>query len=294
MEPAPASNEYQFHYTGNVQTFTAPVSGNYQLEAWGAQGGNADTITGGKGAYTSGTIHLDKGDTIYVYVGGEGMNTLKIHQHASYGHGGWNGGADSCSITLTQTANRVFGSGGGATDFRLVSGDCTDFESLKSRIMVAAGGGGAYNNSSANRAGGALNGNIGSTTGAASQTTGGYDGSNAAKVGIGQFGYASTIGCDLTAGQTGGGGGYYAGGSHKNNGSSGGGSSFISGYSGCDAISAESTENNIVHTGQAVHYSGMQFTNAVMIDGASTMPDPDGSVVTGHAGSGCARITYQE
>lgn len=294
MEPAPASNEYQFHYTGNVQTFTAPVSGNYQLEAWGAQGGNADTITGGKGAYTSGTIHLDKGDTIYVYVGGEGMNTLKIYQHASYGHGGWNGGADSCSITLTQTANRVFGSGGGATDFRLVSGDCTDFESLKSRIMVAAGGGGAYNNSSANRAGGALNGNIGSTTGAASQTTGGYDGSNAAKVGIGQFGYASTIGCDLTAGQTGGGGGYYAGGSHKNNGSSGGGSSFISGYSGCDAISAESTENNIVHTGQAVHYSGMQFTNAVMIDGASTMPDPDGSVVTGHAGSGCARITYLE
>lgn len=30
--------------------------------------------------------------------------------------------------------------GGGATDIRLVSGEWNDFESLKSRIMVAGGG----------------------------------------------------------------------------------------------------------------------------------------------------------
>ncbi len=29
-----------------------------------------------------------------------------------------------------------------------------------------------------------------------------------------------------------------------------------------------------------------------MIDGASTMTDPDGSTVTGHTGNGYAKITY--
>ena len=32
---------YDFRYTGSVEQFTAPVSGTYRLEAWGAQGGDA-------------------------------------------------------------------------------------------------------------------------------------------------------------------------------------------------------------------------------------------------------------
>ena len=31
----------EFNYTGEIQSFTAPVSGYYQLETWGAQGGDA-------------------------------------------------------------------------------------------------------------------------------------------------------------------------------------------------------------------------------------------------------------
>lgn len=104
-----------------------------------------------------------------------------------------------------------------------------------------------------------------------------------------------------------GGGGYYGGGHGVHPGSTwpggGGGSSFISGHSGCDAIKSESTENNIIHTGQSIHYSGMYFTNTVMIDGAGYnwttkkekyvgMPTHDGtSTMAGNSGNGYAKIT---
>ena len=108
----------------------------------------------------------------------------------------------------------------------------------------------------------------------------------------------------------GGGGGYYGGGGSKtannvsqaSNGA--GGSSYISGHNGCDAIKEESTEDNIIHTGQSIHYSGMHFTDTVMIDGSgykwttqkgeyTGMPSHDGTgTMKGNAGNGYARITY--
>ena len=50
-------------------------------------------------------------------------------------------------------------------------------------------------------------------------------------------------------------------------GGSGGGSSFTSGHDGCDAITEDSTETNIIHTGSPNHYSNYIFTETVMIDG---------------------------
>ena len=45
-------NTWNFDYTGGEQTFTAPVSGTYKLETWGAQGGSAnETYYGGYGGY---------------------------------------------------------------------------------------------------------------------------------------------------------------------------------------------------------------------------------------------------
>ena len=87
--------------------------------------------------------------------------------------------------------------------------------------------------------------------------------------------------------------------------SAGGGSSFISGYSGCNAISSSSTENNIVHTNQPNFYnSDYIFTSSVMIDGkgcnwstgsalncGTNQPQPDGTTSIGHLGNGYARIT---
>lgn len=78
---------YNFAYTGSIQTFTAPKTGIYQLETWGAQGGNAEDsennliARGGYGAYAVGEILLTQGETIYINVGGQngyGGGGLKI------------------------------------------------------------------------------------------------------------------------------------------------------------------------------------------------------------------------
>ena len=53
---------YDFNYEPNAQEFTAPVSGEYLIELWGAEGGGDEKASGGKGAYTKGTIHLNKDD----------------------------------------------------------------------------------------------------------------------------------------------------------------------------------------------------------------------------------------
>ena len=53
-----------FAYSGTVQTYTAPVTGTYKLEVWGAEGSV-------KGGYSSGTITLSAGKTVYIYVGGK-------------------------------------------------------------------------------------------------------------------------------------------------------------------------------------------------------------------------------
>ncbi|MDD6224249.1 MAG: hypothetical protein PUB18_04530, partial [bacterium] len=71
------------------------------------------------------------------------------------------------------------------------------------------------------------------------------------------------------------------------------------------AISEASTVDNIVHTGQSVHYSGFSFIDTVMIDGlgykwtdvvgttVTGQPTHDGtSTQTGNIGNGYAKITY--
>ena len=132
---------YDFSYTGEYQTFTAPTAGFYKFEAWGARGGKA-RINGslggnpGNGGYTSGILRLNEGDIIYVYVGGKGTDAV-VGKNSP---GGWNGGGLG---TWDNRDDETSGGGGGATDFRLVNGDWNDLNSLYSRIMVAGAGGGA-------------------------------------------------------------------------------------------------------------------------------------------------------
>src|SRR5574344_1585259 len=55
-----------YGFTDNVQQYDVLKTGYYKFEAWGAKGGGTN---GGAGAYTSGSIYLVAGTTIYVYVG---------------------------------------------------------------------------------------------------------------------------------------------------------------------------------------------------------------------------------
>lgn len=316
---------YAFNYIGDSQNFVSPCSGNYQVELWGAAGGSAyytfatnedgsrveagDLVTGGYGGYTLGNINLSNSTNFYVYVGGKGVDGKASVVSAGGYNGGGNGGA----------AYQGAGAGGGATDIRLVGGNWNDFDSLKSRIMVAGAASGTSNASNAvsGGAGGGLKGydgnlnvnNVNHTLATGGTqflggTAGGYEEDN-------YHGYPGEFGMGGDAQRYhggGGGSGYYGGGGagfiSAGVSSGAGGSSFISGHNGCDAVSEESLEDNIIHTGQSVHYSGYSFTNTVMIDGNGYnwttekgeyvgMPTFDNtSTMIGNSGNGYAKIIY--
>ena len=298
---------YNFNYTGNSQTFSVPYSGNYKIELWGAQGGGDSTA--GKGSYTTGNISLSSGINIYVYVGEAGMSgnyksdeTITNETYPTFNGGGAGGLAGGPYFANDTLYRYTYGSsGGGATDVRLAGGNWDESNSLKTRIMVAAGSAGATatnNLDNGNGVAGGLTGYTGNTMTAypdnggigATQNSGymfgkGQNGGNGPQTGGTGFGYCH--------GHHGGGGGYYGGFGGISTGGScyriggGGGSSFISGHTGCNAINSSGS-----HTGQPNHYSGYVFNNTEMIPGNLTMPNPAGGTMTGKSGNGYARITF--
>lgn len=239
-----------YNYTGSYQTFTAPKTGEYFIQLWGASGGGDHP---GNGGYTSGYIHLNVGEKLYIYVGSRGA--ISKNEDAGYNGGGAGGKGNIDSVI------NGYG-GGGATDVRLVSGDWNNSDGLKSRIMVASGGGGGYGWDNGGSGGGLTGYNTSGNKldSVASQTTTSF--------GIGQKGGDATQwGSGGAEGNCGGGGGYYGGTSSTktgddSNAGGGGGSSFISGHNGCNAIDKDG--NNISNS---VHYSGKYFYNTTMIDG---------------------------
>ena len=75
-----------FTYTGGVQTFIAPATGDYTFACRGANGGDSLTYRGGKGSVSYGTYHLEKGQAVYIYVGGRGKKATQefISQREQY------------------------------------------------------------------------------------------------------------------------------------------------------------------------------------------------------------------
>lgn len=300
----PDNTDYtnNFDYIGDSQTFTTKYDGSYKVELWGAQGGGP---YGGLGAYTSGIVGLDKNMDTYLYVGGQGQGGLTVQNYT----GGYNGGGDILSVN-DASLSKIFlwysYTGGGSTDIRINSGSWNNFESLTSRIMVSSGGGGMstqtnYSHSKGGSGGTLIGGNgetvyydVNSYGLGGTQVSGGKNAYNDENAGA--FGIGGNINGAIVTGT--GGGGYYGGGASYEVmnklglSSGGGGSSFISGYDGCDAIAENSTEDNIIHTGQSVHYSGYKFNNAVMYAGNEEMPTHDGtSTMIGNSGNGYAKIS---
>ena len=308
-----------------MQTFTAPLNTTYKIQCWGAQGGSGNrdnNCIGAKGGYTSGKLNLSKQAFIYIYVGQHPIYSYRDSLGQVFPKGYNGGGAGSSQIynNALKRYGQYGGSGGGATDIRLISSNWNDFNSLKSRIMVAAGGaGGTYRwmKQSIVEAGAGVGGGLvgfngedcdgknaghykgtGGTQTYAGNCQNSQDSINGitvkeSKLYQGGFGFGGNSSIEDQCGGTGGGGGYYGGGaSDRGHANGGGGSSFISGYTGCDAISESSIEDNIIHTGQPNHYSGYIFTNPVMIAGNATMPKPKGGTETGHAGDGYCIISW--
>lgn len=254
------SNYATYDYTGGSQTFTAPVSGIYKLEVWGAQGGSSNSNDiGGKGGYSTGNVDLSKDDTLVINIGGQG-NTPET------GNGGYNGGGNGGQ------GSTLGAGGGGATDIRFRG------TSLSHRIIVAGGGGGSgsYNNSTYKSTGGAGGGKYGANGSSyatsyngsgASDTAGGaiatYNTSVTVAPTIGTLGVGGNGGVANDFGGGGGGGGYYGGGGAVRYGSGGGGSGYCGTLANCSTL---------VGTSQFLNTSGT-------------------SMETGHAGNGYAKIT---
>ena len=283
----PSNTTYTYEFTGSESEFVPPCSGLYQIELWGAAGGISSRVTETSqnlGGYVKGIIALTENQKLYVYVG-------EMPTYSSS-----NCYEDNPNNAFNATIYGSCTGGGGATDIRLTNGDWYNFDSLKSRIMVASGAGGTHYS-------GGNNGDAGGLIGYDGEGTGVPGTGNNPHVGIGGSQTNLYFGNDLSHLTTSGGGGYYtgSGGSAAN---AGGGSSFISGHDGCDAITEDSTEENIVHTGKPFHYSGLYFTDTQIIDGRGynwttkkedyiEMPTFDGtSKMKGNSSHGYAKITF--
>jgi Glycine rich protein len=109
---AAEANAETFVFTGAVQSFPVLVSGEYSLDVFGASGGNSAHAVGGLGAEVSGDISLTAGETLTLFVGGQGQN--------GYGGGGGGGGG---FVFLGASVLAVAGGGGGGAFFLAVFPD---------------------------------------------------------------------------------------------------------------------------------------------------------------------------
>jgi len=115
------SSSNDFSFENAYYKVTAPTTGNYRFEVWGAQGGNSlddgyeRIVQGGKGAYSSGNYYLTAGQIIYVYVGSVGESS------GEYGAGG-----------------------GGASEIRTSKALTTPLTASERLIVAGGGGGGGY------------------------------------------------------------------------------------------------------------------------------------------------------
>lgn len=230
---------FNFDYTGDEQTFTAPVSGTYKLETWGAQGSNGRIrnveTNGGYGGYSIGQISISENDNIYIQIGGNSGNYK----------GGYNGGGSGNYDNINNQYFQIAGGGGGATHIASKSGLLSELENYKNNIIIVSGGGGGGANANLSN-GGSAGGYVGNNGTAEDKNTvyigiGGNQnsgGNSSWSLGYGKFGIGG-FARDLSVANherfyaSGGGAGFYGGsaGNWTTNismtGSGGGGSGYI-------------------------------------------------------------------
>ena len=177
-------------FTGGEQSYVVPPGvDQIAIQAFGAQGNGGVFVagagsTGGLGGSASGTLDTAAGQSLYVYVGGQGNSF----------NGGGSGGVGNAN-------SRAGGNGGGASDVR--AGGNT----IGARVIVAGGGGGgggqATNNGTQGNGGnggaggGDAGGNGANGLDAPTVTGGGGQGGQAG------VGGAQGVGCSFAAGTPG-------------------------------------------------------------------------------------------
>ncbi|WP_024990739.1 glycine rich domain-containing protein, partial [Segatella albensis] len=254
------------------QTFTAPISGNYKLEVWGAasgkklQNGNLRQELYGHGGYSYGYYDMQKDQTIYVSVGGKGEDG----QFESRSQGGWNGGGDG---DWDHADDEACAGGGGCTSIQknLISdGQLFHYESVRNMdVLIVAGGGGGKESSRFGYGGG----ETGCMTDASNHNnTGRYELKQATQDSGYAFGQGQSAPPDNTSYNSevpGGGGGWYGG------------------YTVIPTVS-----HTFSSAGGGSGHIGTMLTNGATIAGNQTFSSPNGDTETGHSGDGYAIISW--
>ena len=249
-----------------MQTFTAPVSGNYKLEVWGGASGkkfNNGEMTDwyACGGYSYGNYIMNRNQTIYVSVGGKGEDG----QFESRSQGGWNGGGNG---DWDHVDDDAMGGGGGCTSIQKSlkkDGQLKNYELVKNTdVLIVAGGGGSVLSGGYGYGGG----ETGCIT---NHTMGTYVDQQATQNSGYAFGLGQTVtgisnNCDVGAG----GGGWY------------GGYTIIPTQGGVGVCG-----------GGGSGHIGTMLTNGVTIAGNQSFPSPSGGTETGHSGNGYCKITWQ-
>ena len=172
------------------------MSGWYQIECWGAQGGTDSGAHAANPGYAKGNVYLDKSSITYIEIGEHGkagttQTPYNGGSKATLGNGpyGWASGGGGCSH-IAKKAGELYTYG-------------TPEEAEKYVYMVAGGSGGAADGASARGYGGGLSGQNGTDGAKAGTQTSGY------KFGRGQNAWPNTP--TSYAQGPGGGGGWYGG-----------------------------------------------------------------------------------
>ena len=134
----------KIHFGNDILTFLYPCEntsdcsffsvmlerGRYKFEVWGADGGDTESYSGGKGGYAAAELTLLTSTKFFVHIGGKGQYTKDL----MWNIGGYNGGGQGWKDTRENY--KYYGAGGGgSTDIRVQANN------LYKRIIVAGGGG---------------------------------------------------------------------------------------------------------------------------------------------------------
>ena len=263
----------EYTYVESDQTYAIPVSGNYKIEAWGAQG-----YSGGNGGYASGQIYLSQGTILQINTGGNtGYNgggtgrayapetkTCPCPYNCYYFEpnnvcvredNGYNCGTPTCTYTYGTT---VYYNGGGSTTIKLDS----------TNILIAAGGGGGTNGTAGGTGTGIGGANVGAGAGGnGTNGSGGGESNN--------YVYQTCTTCPYNC--------YYF---QPNNVCVREDNGYNCGSPSC----VMNTTVGLSGTGGA-NYIGT-LANGTTISGNASMPSTSGSTEIGHSGNGYVRIIY--
>lgn len=142
--PSQAMVSRQFSFTGSAQSFVVPAGvKSIWVDVYGAQGGGAVAVKGGKGAHIRALLVVTPGSMLQINVGGAGG--AAFYDPSASGlftaTGGWNGGGFGGLYPVdvgTPLADLIGGGGGGgASDVRIGG------TAISNRVVVGGGGGGA-------------------------------------------------------------------------------------------------------------------------------------------------------